>query len=206
MTDKTKPAFQQVVCSAPPVRGAFASYPALSGWWQIVLLLHGKPRDPLMSGAERVNCVAGGFRFYAWLYRALAIIFMALAGILVALQCMGSDEVSAYWTGASCLGGIYLWVVSGLGYCGAESFRQEQRQSVSLLVSFMVMIVAFLSLFVAALSVVVYHLGWVGKGLNLMAISTLFVFGIGSYLIEIIYLTTEGNTTEGNQTTLTTVD
>ncbi len=191
LPDKAKPTFQQVVCSAPPVRAVFSDLPVIHRWWQIVLFLHGKPRDPLMSGAERVSCVAHGFRFYAWLYRVLATVFMALAGVLAALQGMGSDEVSAYWIGASCLGAIYLWIVSGLGYHGAEAYAQEQAQSVALLVSFMVMIVAFLSLFVATLSVAANYLGWVGNGVNLMAIASLFVFGVGSYLIEIIYLTTE---------------
>src|SRR5438045_3311821 len=117
MPDKTKLTFQQIVCSAPGVRDAFTSYPALSGWWQVVLFLHGKPRDPRLSDAERVRCVADVFRFYAWLYRVLAVIFVGLAGVLAALKGMGSDEVSAYWIGASCLGGIYLWIISGLGYC-----------------------------------------------------------------------------------------
>ena len=190
MAEKTKLTFQQVVCSAPPVQDAFVGLPLLHRWWQIVLFLHGKPRDPLMSDADRVRCVANGFRFYAWLYRVLAVIFVALACVLGALQSMGSDEVSAYWIGASCLGAIYLWIVSGLGYCGAAGYGQQPR-SVSLLVSFIVMIVAFLSLFVAALSIVAHHMGWIGSGVNLILISALFVFGVGSYLIEIIYLTTD---------------
>lgn len=191
MPDKAKPTFQQVVCSAPLVRDVFTDLPVLHRWWQVILLLHGKPRDPLLSGADRVRCVAQGFRFYAWLYRVLAMVFMALTGLLAALQGMGSDEVSAYWVGASCLGAIYLWIVSGLGYYGAEVYRQEQPQGISLLVSFMVMIVAFLSLFVAALSVAAHHLGWVANEINLISISALFLFGVGSYLIEIIYLTAQ---------------
>ena len=204
MSEKTKPTFQQVVCSAPPVQDAFADLPVLNRWWQIVLFLHGKPRDPLVSGTDRVRCVAEGFRFYAWLYRVLAMIFMALTGLLAALQGMGSDGISAYWIGASCLGGIYLWIVSRLGYYGAAAYGQQQPQSTSLLVSFMVMIVAFLSLFVAAVSVVAHHLGWVSSGLNLMAISALFVFGVGSYLIEIIYLVTAGYPTQENARCLLT--
>lgn len=189
--DQTSLTFQQVVCSAPTVRDAFAAHTPLKGWWRVILFLHGKPRDLQATDVERVRCISEGFRFYAWLYRVLGMVFLAVAGLLGALRGMGSDEVSAYWIGASVLGGIYLWIVSGLGYCGAAAYREGKTQSIALLVSFMVMIVAFLSLLVAALSVAAHSLGWVGSGPNLLALSVLFVFGVGSYLIEIIYLTTQ---------------
>ncbi len=192
MAQQPTPSFQQVVCNAPAVRDAFADYPALRPWWSIILLLHGKPRNPQMAHEARVRCIADGFGFYAWLYRLLSMVFLALAGLLALLQGMGSTEVSAYWCGASALGSLYLWIVSGLGYYGARAYRQELPQSVSLLVSFLVMIVAFLSLFVAALSVVAQQQGWVNSALNLASLGALFVFGVGSYLIEIIYLVAEG--------------
>ena len=59
------------------------------------------------------------------------------------------------------------------------------------MLAFMVMIVAFLSLFVAAASVVANHEAWLGAGPNLAATGALFVFGVGSYMIEILYLATE---------------
>lgn len=192
MPDKTEPTFQQVVCSTSLVRDTFSSYPALRGWWQIILFLHGKPRNPQMNGAERIHCVANGFRFYAWLYRVLSLVFIGLAGAFIALRNMGSEEISTYWIGASALGAIYLWVVSGLGYYGAKAYGAGQSQSSNLLVCFMVMIVAFLSLFVAALSVVTHYLSWVGNAWNLVSMAALFVFGVGSYMIEILYLTTQG--------------
>jgi hypothetical protein len=192
MPSEERPTFQQIVCGTGAVRTAFKSYPVLHAWWQLILFLHGKPRDILMTGEERVRRVADGFRFYAWLYRVLGLIFLGLAVILAILSAMDAEGVSSYWAGVSFLGGCYLWIVSGLGYRGARAYGGAQPQSIPLLVSFMVMVVAFLSLFVAALSVIAHHHGWLANGVNITAISSLFVFGVGSYLIEIVYLVTEG--------------
>jgi len=198
MAQEPTPSFQQVVCHTPAVRTAFAVCPALRHWWRIILFLHGKPRDPQMAPSERMRCIADGFGFYAWLYRLLSIIFLVFAGLLALLQGIGSTEMSAYWWIASGMGSLYLWGVSGLGYHGTRAYRQALSQqtlshSVTLLVSFMVMIVAFLSLFVATLSVVTQYQSWANSVLNLAALGALFVFGVGSYLIEIVYLVREAN-------------
>lgn len=52
------------------------------------------------------------------------------------------------------------------------------------------MVVAFLSIFVAVVSVVAQQAAWLAIVPNLAAASVLFVFGVGSYMIEILYLTT----------------
>lgn len=183
--------FSTIICSSPHVKTAFSIHPPTRYWWNIILRLHGKPTDSHLSPQERVYCIAGGFRFYAWLYRLLAIIFLILAPALVALNVADNTNASTYWGMASFLAGIYLWNVSGLGYAGAKSYLQRQPQSISTLASFMVMIVAFLSLFVAAVSVLAHQMEWVATWPNLLGATLLFIFGIGSYMIEVIYLVTQ---------------
>lgn len=191
MRNGKSPNFSQLVCSPQPVQSAFASHRSTRFWWNLILRLHGKPVNPSLPEAERIKCIADGFKFYAWLYRFLAVIFFLLAPIFVVLNVAESSASSSYWAAASCLAGVYLWCVSGLGYAGAKSYRMGQNQGTSSLVAFMVMIVAFLSMFIAVVSVVAHHSAWLAITPNLVAASTLFVFGVGSYMIEIIYLATE---------------
>jgi len=191
MRSDKSPNFSQIVCSAQPVQAAFALHPPTRFWWSLILMLHGKPVNPSLSQEEKIKRVADGFKFYAWLYRFLAVIFLVLAPIFVWLNVVENSNSSSYWAACSFLAGVYLWCVSGLGYAGAKSYSIGQNQGTSSLVAFMVMIVAFLSMFVAVVSVVAHHSAWLTPTLNLAAASTLFVFGVGSYMIEIIYLATE---------------
>ena len=183
--------FSQLVCGAQSVQTAFALHRPTRFWWSLILRLHGKPLNSSLSLEEKTKRIADGFKFYAWLYRFLAVIFLVLSPIFVWLNVAENSTSSSYWAASSCLAGVYLWCVSGLGYAGAKSYRTGQNQGTSSLVAFMVMIVAFLSMFVAVVSVVAHHLAWCTPTLNLAAASTLFVFGVGSYMIEIIYLATE---------------
>ena len=118
------------------------------------------------------------------------MIFLVLSPALFAIHRLDQNEVSGYWAAASLLAAIYLWNASGLGFAGAWVYETNEIQGTSALVAFMVMIVAFLSLFVAALSVVAHHAAWLGTMANLSAAAALFVFGVGSYMIEIVYLAT----------------
>ena len=163
-------------------------HPPTRLWWNLILRLHGKLVNSALSNTEKRQRIAEGFRFYAWLYRFLAVIFLVLAPTFVALHI--AVNTSLYWAIASILAAVYLWCVSGLGYAGAQQYAQKQQQSISTLVAFMVMIVAFLSMFVAVVSVVAQHSAWLAPVPNLMAASALFVFGVGSYMIEILYLAT----------------
>ena len=189
MPDNKSPNFSQIVSSSPSVRAAFAVHRPTRFWWNLILMLHGKPVNPSLSRAAKTKRIADGFKFYAWLYRFLAIIFFLLTPTFMTLNVTGNSDVSSYWATASFLAAVYLWCVSNLGYAGAKAYGTGQ--GTSSLTAFMVMIVAFLSMFVAVVSVVAQHCAWLGIVPNLVAASTLFVFGVGSYMIEIIYLATE---------------
>lgn len=188
MRNSERPSFSQLVCSVDSVRTAFTAHPPTHCWWKLILALHGKPVDISLSQAERNQRIANGFKFYAWLYRFLAVIFLLLAPVFIVANVAENGTSSLYWAAASFLAGVYLWGVSGLGYAGAKSYGSGFNSS---LIAFMVMIVAFLSMFVATVSVVAHHHAWLGTMPNLIAASLLFVFGVGSYMIEIVYLATE---------------
>jgi hypothetical protein len=193
MNTENKKRFSDLVCGALPVQAAFDGQRGFCLWWRVVLMLHGKPRDTNLPEADRLNCIANGFRFYAWLYRMLAVIFLSLTLALGALKISLAESGTWYWCVTSLLVAIYLWLVSGLGYAGARSYRRGEGGSISALIGFMVMVIAFLSLFLSAASVAAYHSHWLPTGPNLAIVSLVFAFGVGSYFIEIFYLATEGN-------------
>lgn len=180
--------FSQIICSAQTIRTAFTDHRPTRCWWNLILALHGKPVDVSLSLAEQNQRIADGFKFYAWLYRFLAVIFLLLAPVFIFANVAENSTSSLYWAAASFLAGVYLWGVSGLGYAGAKSYGSGFNSS---LIAFMVMIVAFLSMFVAVVSMVAHQHAWLGTMPNLIAASLLFVFGVGSYMIEIVYLATE---------------
>ncbi len=152
-------------------------------------MLHGKPINVSVSPQERAKRIADGFTFYARLYRCLAIVFALLALACFWLSTIG--ETSWFYGGAVLLAAVYLWSVSGLGKVGALSYARGETQGRIALLAFLVMIVASLSLFISAASVVALQQTRLPPAVNLAGTSALLVFGIGSYLIEIIYMATE---------------
>lgn len=191
MPIKNCTSFSQIVSSEQSVRTTFSTHGPTRFWWTLILMLHGKPVDPALSAAETIIRVAEGFKFYAALYRSLAVVFLVLAPTLLAINMVEADAVSSYWAGASLLAGVYLWSVSGLGYAGVKCYATDQEKGTGALVAFMVMIVAFLSLFVAVISVTAHYSGWLPSAANLAMVGAMFVFGVGSYMIEILYLATQ---------------
>ena len=192
---KNKPEnFSQIVCNPASMRDVFDLHRPTNAWWRLILALHGKPVQLTLSVEQKTERVADGFRFYASLYRGLGIMFLLLAPTLALLPIAESGSFSTYVALSSLLAGLYLWAISGLGYAGANSYRAGEQHESAVLIAFMVMIVAFLSLFVAAISVASQYSSSLPATLNLAAIGILFVFGIGSYMIEILYLATEQRT------------
>ena len=188
---KTSPSFSQIVCGSPQVLAALKEHAPTRAWWTLILKLHGKPVEIGLSHAARTQRVAAGFRFYAALYRALSIIFGLLCPALAALGAMNGNLGGLYWAGASLLGAGFLWFASGLGFVGARSYALGNDSGRASLLAFMVMIVAFLAVFVGAASVAAHQTSRLGAVPNLLACAALFVLGVGSYLIEILYLATD---------------
>lgn len=190
--DKTR--FSHIMCNAATVREAFPAPKTTKNWWHCILLLHGKPVDINCSPAERIACIADGFKFYAHLYRFLSILFFFLAPILY-FSYRGTDPDTALYAAlADFAAGTYLWSITSLGYAGAQAYRQQKRGARTSLLAFMVMIVAFLSAFVAAISIVAQQREILTVWTNILSCSALFILGIGSYFIEIVYLATEAST------------
>src|SRR5690242_523567 len=95
--DPMQPRFQDLVSSPIPVQASFSLHRPTAVWWGIILWLHGKPADPGLSPSECVACVARGFRFYASLYRVLAVILAAAAGGLLLCGALSTLESAIYW-------------------------------------------------------------------------------------------------------------
>ena len=182
--------FQTLVCSASGVRSAFSDHRGLALWWRLVLWLHGKPVTRTLPAEQYVECVARGFAFYALLYRSLACVFLA-SGLALSALCRSDGATASYWPAVSLVAAGYLWIAGGLARRGAASFRRGDDAAVTQLVTFVVMVIAFLSMFLGGASVSAYHLGWLTTWQNVLSGVTFLALGIGSYLIELVYLVTE---------------
>ena len=180
------PTFSQLVCSAPLVRTAYDSYAPAKLWWRLILMLHGKPTNSALSAQKENAIIAAGFRFYAWLYRFLAVVFLSMGPLLIFAET--GQRSSDYWVTSSVFAGVCLWLISGLGFAGARDYATNPTRGAVVLIAFMTMIVAFLSAFVATISVVAAQFDWLATAPNLAATGLLFIFGVGSYFIEIVYL------------------
>ncbi|HVK05407.1 MAG TPA: hypothetical protein VM490_18160 [Armatimonadaceae bacterium] len=183
--------FARIVCDAPGVRAAFDAHPPTRRWWSVVLWLHGKPapRAPL-SDDERARVVADGFRFYAGLYRLLGALlaFAALAAAAAAVAAGASAALAL----SGVLAGAYLWFVTDLGFAGARLYGAGRREAGRIaLIGFFVMIVAFLGAFTSAALLPARAILGLPLVPGLAAAAALLVFGVGSYLIEIVYLATD---------------
>jgi hypothetical protein len=58
MSNGKGPSFSQIVCSSQPVQEAFASHSPTWFWWNLILMLHGKPVDVSLSHAETTKRVS----------------------------------------------------------------------------------------------------------------------------------------------------
>lgn len=132
-----------------------------------------------------------GFKFYAALYRSLAIVFLVVSVAFAALINTEEGASFMYWASASLGAALYLWDASSIGMAGSQTYRHNPTVGRTILLGFMVMVVAFLSLFVGVISAAIHYVAGISTLLNLAATTLFFVFGIGSYGIEIIFLSSE---------------
>ncbi len=186
-----KVSFSRIVSGADSVTGAFDPCGGARFWWRAILWLHGKPTSPAIGEAQRRRILADGFHFYAGLYRFLGVLFWLVGGACWGAGVFESGGDALYWTFASALIGGFLWFASGLGFTGAKALQEQRAYARLVLCAFMVAIIAFLSGLTAALSVAVQMQTQTAPALNLAALSAVWALGIGSYLIEVLYLTGE---------------
>jgi hypothetical protein len=176
--------FAAVIRSDVDVRRAFEGQGIMAWWWNIVLALHGKPVKAVLSLEYRCSCIADGFRFYGWLYRALAIIFGAAA-----FYCWVSNLAAFYLVALLAVSGIYLWTVSGLAFSGASQFHRSAGERVWHLVAFLFFVALFLACSLIAISLQVRLAGWLPDAENFIITIGAMALGVGSYLVELAALT-----------------
>ena len=193
--------FSRVVSGDAFVVDAFERSGAARVWWRAILWLHGKPTSPILSDNERRQIVAEGFRFYAQLYRFLGVLFWLVGGACTFAGIYETENATLYGTLASALAGGLLWFASGLGFRGAKLLRDGHHEGRFVLCAFMVIVIAFLSGLTAALSIGMQLQTETGALWNLAALGGMWAFGLGSYLIEVLYLVGEGLTTQSKSST-----
>ncbi|MDR3459225.1 MAG: hypothetical protein P4N60_17480 [Verrucomicrobiae bacterium] len=175
--------FAAVIRSDEGVRTAFEGQGILAWWWKIVLALHGKPVQAAFPPERRFRCVADGFRFYGWLYRALAIVFCAAATF-----CWVCDSAGCFWILWLAAGGVYLWIIAGLAFTGAARLYDSTGGHVWHLVAFLFFVSLFLACTLMAISLQVRLIGWLPDVANFMITLGAMAFGVGSYVVELAVL------------------
>lgn len=177
--------FAQVLRSSERLRATFDRMGAFALWWRIVLLLHGKPVSDRLPDDERARILAGGFRFYGYLYLGLGALILSGTGAWLLMDA----SPSPYWVGLAGFGGLYLVASSALAFRGARTFGAGETRGAVLLVTFFLSIIVFLAAFGAFLSLWIHGAGG-GRHdpVNVAVFAAFILFGIGSYLIEVLYL------------------
>lgn len=168
--------FSKIICSASSVRECFQNIPSGQLWWRIVLALHGKPCNATTEC--QIETLQNGLRFYVTLYRFLAVC-LALSGVALGL-CLGwGFGALALLTAAG-----LLVPITGLG---SHAAKDPARFAVL----FFAALMAYLSLLLGGATVAA------GLQFSTLPVPTLitsiivFLFGIGSYEIELVYFLRE---------------
>ena len=176
--------FAEIVRSSPQVGDAFDDAGVYALWWRLLLALHGKPVSTIAKEAEVRTTLTRGFRFYACLYIALAVALLFAAFIV---WCVG---LPSFWTWLLVGSSAYLLATSQLAFVGSRNFLDFVPQARPQLVTYFVSIIAFLSCFCGVCAAVV-HFAIPTQGFVLfVGLATLLTCGVGSYVIEIVYLPT----------------
>ncbi len=182
--------FAEIVRSPPQVRDAFRDTGAYSLWWRLILALHGKPVSADSSELEARLILARGFRFYARLYVALS------ATLFVASVVAYSTGLPSFWALLLVGASFYLLATAQLAYVGSRNYLKQLPHARSQLVTFFVVIIAFLSCFCGLCAAIVQFAIPTQASVVLIGLSHLLVFGVGSYLIEIVYLVADSSSVE----------
>jgi hypothetical protein len=176
--------FASVVRSPGHVRAAFASQRfLLRVWWGLVLGLHGRAVRSSMTPEEERACIADGFHFYGTLYRLVALTLM-----IVFLGAVAAGITGFYGQALLACAAGYLWITANLATDGARLYRARAAEGRPLLVTFLFFVTAFLVGFVATASVVTHQHGLLPDPMNVLLFALFLAFGIGSYVIELLFL------------------
>lgn len=176
--------FAEIIRSNSAVRSAFDQVTTHRWWWKGILALHGKPHRHDLTPNERKRILSKGFRFYALLYTLLSLVMAVLCVLLFVFPV----AEGYYWQGITMFASVYLGASSVLAFKGARRYMRDSTASSALLVVFFVAVIGFLMFFCGALWVIInQHQPQFGI-VSLLLLILFVVFGVGSYLIEILYL------------------
>lgn len=176
--------FAEIIRSSKAVRSAFDKVTTHRWWWKGILALHGKPHRNDLTPNERKRILSNGFRFYAHLYTLIALVMAALCVLLFLFPV----AEGYYWPGLTMFASVYLGASSVLAFKGARRYLRDTTASSALLVVFFVAVIGFLMFFCGALWVIINQHHPQFSILALFLLVLFIMFGVGSYLIEILYL------------------
>ena len=189
-------AFAREVCGASLVRTAFDTGSAVPRlWWRAILWLHGKPVVSNPTNTKRVECLANGFAFYAALYRVLALLMLVVGACLFYARMYAPDVIAFYWCLAAFVTGMCLLAIAQIGTQAAKQYRTSAASGIPQLAVFFALLIGFLSLLLGGASVALHITAYVSVLVNIGTVAVVFALGIGSYLLELVYLFEE----HGNQ-------
>lgn len=166
----------------------FPSSPLMRVWWSIVMRLHGKACIDPVDESWATDVAAKGFRFYARIYRVLAVL-LGLGSVLL----LNANGWEGSLTGPAALAGaaLYLLVIVPLANHGASTWGCDRKQARIELIVFFTAITMFLTGFMSVSAVVgICHYDLPGLA-TVLVCGTLILFGVGSYALEIIYIVNE---------------
>ncbi len=174
--------FAKIIRSSRLVRGTFAGIAGLEIWWRLVLALHGKPLE--MSNHNAAQILASGFRFYGHLYLCLGVILGATGIANLLTEVVPAVHISCMLI----FGSLYLIICSQLAFKGGSLFGAGDKRGAVLLIIFFACILLFLGGFGAAMSLWADSVGLTESYVNLSIFIVFIIFGVGSYFIELVYL------------------
>lgn len=168
----------------------FPSSPLMRMWWSIVMRLHGKPCVRPVDESMVKDVAANGFRFYARIYRVVAIL-LGLGAVFLLIADGWQDTLAgtAALTGAA----LFLLVITPLANHGAAKWGCNRRQAQIELIVFFTAITMFLTGFISvAAAIGICNCNLPGLA-TVLVCGALILFGVGSYALEIIYIVKEGS-------------
>ncbi|WP_146601043.1 hypothetical protein [Novipirellula aureliae] len=179
--------FAQVIRSSSKVRRAFDAVPVLRTWWRLILSLHGKPVCIDRTSQSTSEALVNGFRFYGYLYSALAIVLLLISPLMVIV----AGTASYLWAILTVTSSAYLACTSQLAFFGARCYADEPDLARPLLVSFFASIIAWLASVLSGCIVAIHFVVPQYEVVLALGIGTVLVMGVGSYFIELIYISCE---------------